>query len=244
MEGAPGRMPVNVTEAFSLYDTVQIGKEVSLPAGYGSYAALAGLEEIPFFTVRNRTQTGLAYTNKDSIDSLPFVFHVKDIGVRLIAAAPFQALPNSPTATEIADHNAARIFDSLLHYHVGLILKIREDERLAHTVELAPPGTGTFGYTAGAVAANIQSANQGWPGLGNRWTWREPLSIPRNCVLSVVLKPSAYAKELLARMPGPFADLPLVDLATGTAATARRISLIRVSLNGAREVQQRGELHY
>jgi len=244
MEGAPGRMPVNVTEAFSLYDTIQIAKGTVAPAGYGGYADLAGLEEIPFLTVRNRTQVGLAYTNKDSIDSLPFVFHIKDIGVRFISAGRLDKLGDTPTPGDIADFNAARIFESILHYHMGAILKIREDERLAHTVELMPPGTGAFGYTSGAVPSQIQSANQGWPSLQNRWTWREPLSVPRNCVLSVVLKPSTYAKELLAHMPGPSPDMPLVNLADGTQFLARRVSLIRVSLNGAREVQQRGELHY
>lgn len=248
MEGAAVRPAVNVREAFSLEDAIQIGVGVSSPAGYPSYRALAALEEIPFFTIRNRTEVGLAYTNKDSKDNLPFALRIKDIGIRFKAFPPYHTLPETEgvvTPLDTAEFNAARLFESEIPFHCGFVLKIREDERLAHTVEMAPPGTGTFGYTAGASPERIQSFNMGWPSLGNRFTFRDEIDVPRNCVVGVTLKLSPYAKQLLANMPGPAADLQLCNTADPpTEVLLPRLSLIRVTLNGAREVQQRGELHF
>lgn len=247
MEGT-ARAPMNVREGISLTDTIQIGENVVQPAGYPSYRALAALEEIPFFTIRNRTEVGLAYTNKDSKDSLAYPLRIKDIGIHFHAMPPYHTLPvaeGASTPADIAEFNAGRLFESEIPYHCGFILKVKEDERLAHTVEYAPPGAGSFGYTAGAAPERVQSFNMGWPSMGNRFGFREEIDVPRNAVVSVVLKLSPYAKELLANMPGPLADLLLCNTATPpTTVKARRLSIIRVTLNGAREVQQRGEYHY
>lgn len=247
MEGA-ARQAVNVREAISLTDTILIGPKTAQPAGYGTYRELANLEEIPFFTIRNRTEVGLAYTNKDSKDSLPFPLRIKDVGIHFHAMPPYHSLPVVEGVTppvDTADFNAGRLFESEIPYHTGFVLKVKEDERLAHTVEYAPPGSGSFGYTAGAAPERIQSFNMGWPSLPNRFAFREEIDVPRNAVVSVVLKLSPYAKELLAAMPGPFSDLALCDTADPPGKLlVRRLSLIRVTLNGSREVQQRGEYHY
>lgn len=246
MEGT-GRPAMNVREAISLTDTIQISAKTTQPAGYATYRELANLEEIPFFTIRNRTEVGLAYTNKDSKDTLPYPFWIKDVGIHFHAMPPYHSLPSGeglPTALDVAEFNAGRLFESEIPYHCGFIVKVKEDERLAHTVEYAPPGAGSFGYTAGAAVERIQSFNMGWPAMGNRFGFREEIGVPRNAVVSVVLKLSPYAKELLSNMPGPAVDLPLCDTASPPAIVkARRLSLIRVTLNGAREVQQRGEYH-
>ncbi len=247
MEGQ-ARAPMNVREAISLTDTIQIGPKTTQPAGYGSYRELATLEEIPFFTIRNRTEVGLAYTNKDSKDSLAFPLWIKDIGIHFHAMTPYHSLPVVEGVTppaDTAEFNAGRLFESEIPYHCGFILKVKEDERLAHTVEYAPPGSGAFGYTAGASPERIQSFNMGYPDLRDRFAFREEITVPRNAVVSVVLKLSPYAKELLANMPGPASDLPLCDTADPPGKVlVRRISIIRVTLNGSREVQQRGEYHY
>ena len=237
----------NAREAWPLYDTMQIGYGVSSPDGVASYAALGQLEEIPFFTVRNRSEVGLAYTNKESKDSTPFVYYLHSIGVEFRSSGNYNEASEVPTVIEIGAMNSNRVFEQIMPYHVGMILRVREDEKLASTVEFAPPGMGLNGWTAGAVPNLYQSANQGWPSMGNRFQFPDPIAIPRSTVVSVSLKLSKYAKTLCAHMLGPQAgEITLVDdpdnpqAGYGVPANA----LIRVTLNGFRDVQQRGALHY
>lgn len=245
MEATSAAM-MNVRETWPLYDTAQIGPGMSSPAGYASYAALANLEDIPFFSVRNKAEVGLAYTNKDNKDSMPFVYYIQSIGVHMLSAPRLVALPAQATDADVAEMNSVRIFESLLPYHFGVILKIQEDEKLQSTVEYTPPGMGAYNYTAGATAQIVQMASMGWPSLGNRFTFIDPIAVPRTATLTVSLKPSAYAKYILAHMVGPLNNLLLVDnpaAAVPGPFSANENALIRVTLNGMREVQQRGALH-
>lgn len=244
---ATARPAMNVREAFSLTDTIQIGSGIKAPEGVASYLELADMEEIPFFTIRNRQQTGLAYTNKDAKDALPWPFHIKDVGIRFHAAQSLLPTNNNSTDEDYAEKDAARLFEMEIPLHCGYVLKVSEDERLIGTVELAPPGTGFFGYTGGAYEQRIQCFSMGQPQLQNRFGFSSEIDVPKNTVVSVTLRPSAYARTLLRHMPGPSADLNLVDDPSGDAPKFQKfpkIALIRVTLNGAREVQQRGELHF
>lgn len=243
---AVARPAVNVTEAWCLYDTLQIRKDAKDVEGYTTYRALSALEEVPFFTTRNRSEVGLAYTNKDSKEALPFAFHIYSLGVSFVAAPPLAKLPEGeipPTAEQIAEWDSGRIFEAIMFRHCGVTVKVREDERLAHTVELAPPGTGGFFYTAGAAPSMVQAFNQGWPDLANRWKFPEPIRVPRNTIVKADLRFSGYAKTVLNRMVGP-GDMDLYNSETQAKIAVPRCSMIRVSLIGKREVQQRGELHY
>lgn len=242
-EGQAARPAVNVVEAYSLYDTIQIGEKVEGDEGYVSFRAIANEEQIPFFTKRTRSKQGLAYTNKDSTDALPFAFHIHSLGIGWLGFPDRIPLPTEPTAEDIAQWEAGYLFEKQIPLHTGVTLKIREDERLAHTAELAPPGVGALGYNAGAYnTAPVQSVTQSWPDLGNRWRFPEPLRVPRNTIIVVELKFSKYAKRLLSGMPGP----GNIDLSGGPNVPLKidRRAMIRVSLIGKREVQQRGELHF
>ncbi len=239
------RAAMNVVEAYALYDTVQIGAKVEPEEGYASFPLLAAEEEIPFFTKRTRSKVGLAYTNKDSTDALPFAFHIYSMGLGWLGfpeRKPLAADP-PPTADQISEYEAGYLFEKIIPAHTGVTLKVREDERLAHTAEFVPPGAGVLGYTAGAYNdAPVHAATQGWPDLANRWRFPEPIRVPRNTIVTVNLKFSKYAKSLLLAMQGPGG----IDLSLGPnqPITIQRRALLRVSLIGKREVQQRGELHF
>jgi hypothetical protein len=233
---------MNVVEAYSLYDTIQIGGKVEPEEGYISFPAMANEEEIPFFTKRTRSKVGLAYTNKDSTDALPFAFHVYSLGVHWLGFPERAPLPETPTAEMISEYEAGYLFEKILPAHTGVTLKVREDERLAHTAELAPPGVGVLGTNAGAYNnAPVHAATQSWPDLANRWRFPEPIRVPRNTIVTVNLKFSKYAKQLLLAMLGP--GVISLSLGPNQPIDIPRRALIRVSLIGKREVQQRGELH-
>lgn len=240
---ADERQPMNVVEAYTLYDTIQIGSDVTEEEGYASFAALAGEEEIPFFAKRTRSKVGLAYTNKDSTDALPFAFHCYSMGIEWLGAPDRDKLPDNATAQIIAEFEGAYLLEKVLPAHCGVTLKVREDERLAGTAEMIPPGYGATGYTAGAVnQAPIQAVTQSWPDLSNRFKFPEPLRIPRNTIVTANLKFSKFAKRLLANLPTP-GVISLYDPSAAAKIDIPRRALIRVSLLGKREVQQRGELH-
>jgi hypothetical protein len=234
---------MNVVEAYALFDTVQIGGKVEPEEGYPTFAALSAEEEIPFFTKRTRSKVGLAYTNKDSTDALPFAFHIYSMGIGWLGFPERAKLPAEPTADQISEFEAGYLFEKIIPAHCGVTLKVREDERLAHTAEFVPPGAGVLGYNGGAYNdAPVHAMTQGWPDLANRWRFPEPVQVPRNTIVTVNLKFSKYAKSLLLAMQGPGG----IDLSLGPnqPITIQRRALIRVSLIGKREVQQRGELHF
>lgn len=236
------RPAMNVVEAYSLYDSAQIGGKVEPEEGYLSFTALAAEEEIPFFTKRTRSKVGLAYTNKDSTDALPFAFHIYSLGVHWLGFPERVPLPEAPTSEQIAEFEAGYLFEKIIPLHTGVTLKVREDERLAHTAELAPPGVGVLGTNAGAYNnAPVHAATQGWPDLANRWRFPVPIRVPRNTIVTLNLKFSKYAKSLLLAMPGP--GVIALSLGPNQPIDIPRRAMIRVSLIGKREVQQRDELH-
>jgi len=247
MEATAGAMAMNAAEAWALYDTIQIrnafkGEDLG-KQGYTSYNQLAQQDEWPFFDQR-KSDIGYAYTNRDSNEALEFVFHAYSLGVRFVAPSgkvePIREQGNGP-----ANPLAHLIFSHMAPEHCGLVLKIHQDDKLIHTVTLAPDGAGPAPVSAAfgvgqAYGATYANAN-GTPELMNRWKWPVPISIPRGATFNVRLKPSMYLKRLLAAMPGPGGYDFSSDAGEITIPAA---ALIRVDMIGKREVQQRNQLHF
>lgn len=233
---------MNVEEAAAVYDTLQIKANAKPVEGFVSFAAIGAETEIPFFTVRNRAEVGEAYTNKDSKDSMPFSFKTYSLGVQFFAPSPIAPVPTTPDDEEVANAAIGHLFGRVLPMHAGLVLKVREDDKLVHTVELAPSGSGIFGgLGTPSTIANVGS--NGWPSMSNRWKFPQGIDIPRGAVVQATIRFSSYGRALLAALPGPGTD-DLGPFTEGAGTPFNQCALIRVSMIGKREVQQRGQLHY
>lgn len=238
--------PRNVLESAALYDTLQIKYGIKDLEGFASFLALSAQTEIPFFTVRNRSEVGEAITNKDSKDSMPWPFHAYSMGIQFFAPNPIKPpyiANGSATDLDIASQSIGWLFGKVAPLHCGVILRVREDDKLIHTAELMPAGSGAFGGM-GNYSGIPNVGSNGWPSLGNRWKFPDPVSIPRGAVVEAKLRFTTYGRALLAALPGPGTDNlgPFTEQGAGVAFPQN--ALIRVSLIGKREVQQRGELHY
>lgn len=242
------RQPMNVEEGFPLIDTIQIGPGTLEVEGYAGFSNLAGEEAIPFFTKRTRSNVGLAYTNKDSTDALPFAYKLSSIGLQFVGSPdririPVPEIGGVPTPEDVAEYEGAYLFEKVLPDHVGVTLKVREDERLATVAVLTPPGYGPQGTNTGAdLQAPVHALTQSWPDLRGRFKFPEPIRVPRNTIVVVELKFSKWAKALLSCMPGP-TSYAMFDVAAHAKKDIPRRALIRCTLIGKREIQQRGELH-
>ena len=166
--------PQNVEESAAVYDTLQIRSDAKDVEGYTTFAALGAATEVPFFTVRNRSEVGEAYTNKDSKDSMPFAFKAYSFGIQFFAPNPIATIAATPTDEQIANDSIGWLFGRVAVMHAGLILRIREDDKLIHTAELAPAGSGVFGALGNTSGVGNVGSN-GWPSMGNRWKF--PISL-------------------------------------------------------------------
>jgi len=236
----------NVKEAWALYDTVLIGRIKSkVPGWVDSYATLGQNNRIPFFNVRNSGECSIAYNNLETKDQMPYVFLLYSLG------ASFIAPPGIPALASISgvDYNAMSdvLFTQTIPEHVGFRLKIRQDEKLIHNIRLAPEGVGVYGNLfandpAGANTQSVTSGTNGQPYLDNRWKFPNPIAIPRGCTYSVEMELSNYCADLLKAMCGP--SQYQFQCETDTPTDVPSVAMIRVSMIGKRQVQQRGELHY
>ena len=236
----------NAEEAWAIYDTIQIRKDVTGREGYATYNALGLVDEWPFMDQR-KADIGIAYTNRDSNEGLEYVFHAYSLGVRFVAPLG-KAEPYYKPDDEIigpANPLAHLIFSAMGPEHVGLVVRVMQDDKLIHTVTLAPDGAGpgpVSGTGAGGLSqAVVYANNNGEPVINNRWKWPVPISIPRGATFSIRLKPSSYFKRLLAAMPGPTGYTFSLDGTTEISVPAA--ALIRVDMIGKREVQQRNAIH-
>lgn len=260
-EGTPaGFNPQNVVETYPVYDTLLVGpfmadqhlghKYVPLK-WYESFAALALEEEWPFLDVRNISDVGLAYTNVESKDSFPWAFKAITIGVQFFTA--YGAFPDiqAEPPFQAGDYGACQIWQVNLWEHVGLVFEVRDDQKLKTTVELTPSGTGPYGQSilGGTILGGGSTVGGtsciGEPVLANRWRFPDWIDIPRGCKARILLKPSTYARYLLACMNGPYSwPMKSKDPQATEPILVDALVGVRVSLFGKREVQQRGELHY
>jgi hypothetical protein len=177
---------------------------------------------------------------------MPYVFKIYSLGISFSAplGIPYP-LPEVPTGDE---YNAVcdALFLKEMPLHTGLTLKVREDQKLLHTAQLAPEGAGIYGnivaaQTGGANVNSFPNGTNGEPLLGNRWRFPTPIAVPRGANYSVEIEFSEYGIEMLKALCGP--GTYTFDCGGGPVELAA-IAAIRVSLFGKRQVQQRGELHY
>lgn len=235
--------PVNAWEPWTLYDSVLISTVAdTIYSGQGffnSYAALSAPAQIPFLNVRNKSAVGEAYNNFDSRDKLPYVYHAYTIGIS------FEAPSVTYGAIQTGQSEGAILFANEIVKHCGFVLKVSQDEKLVHTAELMPNGQGVTGWgtsteIGGAVAPTIgQNVSSGQPDKDNKWPFPNPIEMPREVNISGTLVISPYGKSLLAKMVGPG-----TVRVSEAGATYPAAALLRVSLGGFREVQQRNALHY
>lgn len=239
-------MTMNAWESWTLYDSVLINNDVeTLFKGAGffaSYNDLAVPAEIPMLNVRNNS-IGDMYNNFDSRDKLPFAFECWSMGISFKTAAVVNnvSADNNEILSDV-------LFNSELPKHCAVQLMIAQDEKLVQTTTLFPDGQGASGWASNMTpgvtvgAQNIQNVSTGINHRENRWKFPEPILMPRGVNISAKLIVSEYGRELLAglaaNMPGQFkvSQDPAVDYWSA--------SIIRLSMYGKREVQQRNALHY
>lgn len=244
---ADSDMPfLNAEEAWDIYDTIQIRDDVEGKEGYASYVALGAVPIWPFFDQR-KADIGIAYTNRDSNESLEFAYECYSIGVRFIA--PEGKVEQQVGALGPDNVYVHSIFSRMIAEHVGLRFKLRQDDKLIHTCTLAPEGVGPNGISAvllGGVAPvndfGSYSNTNGEPHISGRWKFPEPVEMPRGATFNVRLEPSDYCRRLLSAMIGPTAYT--LSITSGEEVTKPACSLIRVDMIGKRGVQQRNALHY
>jgi hypothetical protein len=231
----------NVLEYWPLYDSVLIGIDAveKWPnAGFFTgYRFLGMPAEIPFFNIRNKSQIGLPYNNFDTKDILPFVYHCDSIGVEWVAAP--SAGSNSGITGKVQD----LAFAKLIAYHSSLSLTLNQDEKIVCSVPLLPAGMGIAGDADDGGTTNHQNSmvnisNNGSAVLTNRYEFPEPLLFPRDVTFNAVLKFSKYARAVLEQLPAPIGET------VSDGNPHNNFAMIRVSLFGRREVQQRGQLHF
>jgi len=249
--GAEGdRSAVNVRENYPLHDTISIRADIPAGSneGFSSFAALSQQNVVPFFTTRNRAEYGTAVTNKDTKDALSFAYDIYSIGVEFMS--PQNPIPETPSQANVftdlqnAIQALPHLFDDIVRRHTAAILRVREDDKLVATLDLLPSGYGVIGGWNAPGNSAIVGHGQGWPHIDNRFGYKEPIKVPRNCVIRVDLEFDNWARKMLAALP-MFREYYLAPFApeTGVGTKFASAAMIRVTLMGKREVQQRGELH-
>lgn len=252
----------NVREQYMLYDTLGVwdppqGSGITNPDGWvANFAALGALNTIPFFNVRNRS-AGLYWNNQEKRDQLDWPFIIESLGVTF-HAMPITGIVSWATGSTLRpEDSASHIFVNDLPRHVGVRVKVQQDERLKTHAFFCQPGYGVSGDGYGRGAPSTWGApisdngwdhhlavhSQGLPQLDNRWHFPLPLEVPRNASLSVVLEINEYGRALLAYLPWRVTAFGNTDELTGDIKLIQPFAYIQVSLIGKRLVQQRGQYH-
>jgi len=253
---------LNAWESWSLYDTVLIGPEQDEVSGakwYTSFAQLSNETEIPFLNQRNRSTVGVPYCNLDSAEQIPFGFECWSIGVEISTPPTNDLDPDVQGAPFLWNPDPNYwLFGGELLKHCALRFQVSQDEKLLCNVLAAPPGSGKSGYFQPNIPAYTLQAggqyhgfNNGVPFIGNRWKFAEPVRIPRNRNIAAWVQFSTYARGMLAKMVGPgrivinelFPD-PVQGFPTYESVSIPAVAMIRLSMFGKREVQQRNDLHF
>jgi len=247
----------NVAEIWTLYDSTLITEDVdnlSFNEGYfANFAAVGAANEIPFFNVRNRN-SGLAYNNQDKKGQMPYAMLIYSIGVQFWGPSTTLYYNNSGTPDGSNTIQTA-LWETEIPKHTSLELWTNQDNRLTINSLMSSAGVGPVGggYAQGSTEApqlqyptpNITktSNNQGVATLTNRWGFPNPLEVPRTANLSVILKMSEYARQLLGAMDGANLQAFKAVAADNSWVFKPACFGIRVYLTGMRLVQQRGQLH-
>lgn len=253
---------LNVHEAQTLYDSVLVSPNIDKwdfsDGWFTTFANLGAANDIPFFNVRNRNH-GLPYNNQDTRDQTAYGMKIYSIGISFFAPQIATQVIENQTITFATEEIHSAIWEADLPRHVGAILRINQDERLKIQSCMAPPGYGPFGGAMGhgepaqwsTDIADVPSVmkgatSQSMPELTNRWPFPIPLAVPRRAAISVELKFSEYARQLLQFMTGPHSVPFLQDAGDGTydyLLSNYACFGIQVSMQVERMVQQRGQYH-
>lgn len=239
---------------------------------FDNFAQLAAVNEIPFFNIRNRSLVGPAYNNQDSAEMLPYPYQVYSMGVEFltfaigdsclgVARPPIEEPPLlAPLAPDAPDplfcesqvQNIAerQIFAALMD-HAAVKFKVNQDIKLTNVVTHQPAGFGCSGnsrqqgFGVNSLGA-LSNYTNGRCHIKNRYKFEVPIDMPRGVNFNVTVFFSQYAKYILAGLRGPQTWYnQSTEIIDGEVIKPAQNSLaaIAVTLIGAREVQQRGELH-
>lgn len=253
----------NVSEAWSLYDTIGISKTLyggEQNAGwFNTFNAFGQQQTHSFFKQRTEGMLGTPYTNQQSSDSMDFAFVAHSVGLALFAPVPnISAVASSPdgTAGQLSrvDASIGHWFAADLPRHMGFQFKIQQDIRIELPALQAPPGYGVAGggvafpQLAAAPAFGSQvtcstNVQQGVPVLSNRYPLPFRIGIPRTASIEGIIHLSEYAQQVLQTVIGPQDMVFNSNDGTAPYKFFQKRYLIQVSLIGERLVQQRGQYH-
>jgi hypothetical protein len=240
---------------------------------FENFAAMAQANEVPFFNIRNRSLVGPQYNNQDSAEMLPYPYQVFSMGIDFFTFAigdsclgPAPTPPAGPAAPEEGPQRAPagphieaesqnqniaerQLFAGLMD-HCAAKFKVNQDIKLTNVVTHQPSGFGCSGQSRnGGAGVNTLGALSNYTNgrchIDNRYKFTVPIDMPRGVNFNVTLFFSQYAKYVLQALKGP---QTWYNQATGirgetTLQPQNSVAGISVTLIGAREVQQRGELH-
>jgi len=242
----------NVVEDFDYFDTVLVYPDLAElsnqpPGWFAGFPALANVNQMSFFDVRNRANTDLAFCNVETRDMTPFAMEIDHIGVQFWSPAN-KILSYAGTSEDFLDGFQASFWENDLPRHCGVKLRVQQDEKLKTTAFMVPSGHGPVvggfgtlglqGQGVHAVSVGIAGQSSGASRLSNQWPFPSPIQIPRRAALSVVVEFNEYARQVLGAYSAlggryHFAVDDYVYMPYG----------VTVSISGKRFVQQRGALH-
>lgn len=262
-------MAPNVAEGASYYDSIVIcsqlyGGEANVPGWFTTFPAFGGQERHSFFNVRNEASAHLAYTNKQTIDSLDFGFEAYSFGcgfwgpgVRVLHADTAET-----TSGEFLNTQIAHFWEVELPRYCSIEFKVQQDTILELPAMAASPGYGPSGGGASfdhpqvfRIPANgttnpdyhplmNMAVTQGVPSIKNRFAFKKPIQIPRTANIEAILTISPHGREMLKNLVtlnplyifGGISDDPPYETFPARFG-------VTVSLIGKRLVQSRGQWH-
>lgn len=180
--------------------------------------------------------------------------------------------PDFDTMTNREELHGA-VWEADIPNHASAILRTNQDNRLKAPVALLAPGTGPVGggwgwgspgdliyYAAGgtpvpaistegtppylgAFAGNLQEIQHGESDIRQRFPFPVPIEVPKRANLSLEVKLSQYAREMLQAIPGPYwFPVPNAFTVNGLTKTVKSaVYGIECTILGERLVQQRGD---
>ena len=241
---------VRAEEQFPYHDTVSIGINQGDTQGwFNSLLDLGNAEDIHLFNVRSRSTVGLAYCNLDSPSLFDVGYLLKNLSVQFEAPITQQVQDTIDNPPLLMPYINA-VFQDLLE-DCSLQFFLNQDEKIAGNCTHFPAGYGTFGQinaiNNGAAAATsfgtVGTYTNGAPEFRNQWVFKQPIEIPRNHNVRVVLKFSEFAKNTLRNLGGPgYVMMGSGGISAGNAYPARLN--LKVTANGTRLVQLRNAQTY
>lgn len=243
----------NVRETYPLYDTILITQNltnlsIQPPGWFASFAAFGAAQNYHFFDTRNRANTGVAYCNLDTRDTMPFGYWLRGMSVKFFGPVVNPLVID--TQNDVIDTQESAFFQSEAPQHCSVTLRVNQDQRLKLNALMVGggdgPSFGGYGQIDPAASSydalpGMYTANQSVPDEKNYWMFPKPIGIPRRASVSVIVTPVQWLRTVMSNFNGPgayqFADL------TEAITNPSGIFGIRVGFYGNRLVQQRGQLH-